>query len=97
MPPASSKSVEALLDETAQSNLCLTLIRLSIKRLTVLPVPMPNTESLLSLCSICSRAASATLLFSSFCFRRLISGAYKSKDVADAGKLCKEDSFCQSL
>ncbi len=79
MPPASNKSVEALLDETAQSNLCLTWIRLSIKKLTVLPVPIPNTVSLFSLCSICSRVASATLLFNSFCLRLLISSAHKSK------------------
>ena len=79
MPPASSNSVEALLDETAQSNLCFILMRLSIKMLTVLPVPMPKTVSWLSIGSICSRVASATLLFNSFWLRRLILYALKFK------------------
>ncbi len=87
MPPASNNRVEALLDETAQSNLCLIFIRLSMNRLTVLPVPIPNTVSLLNLGSICSRVASATLLFNSFCLRRLILCAHKFKGCCRCLKL----------
>ena len=63
IPPFSSRSVDAVLEDTAQSNLCLIFISSSMKKFTVLPVPIPRIVSFVNLDSICSIVASATLLF----------------------------------
>ena len=63
MDMVSEDLVDAVLEDTAQSNLCLIFISSSMKKFTVLPVPIPRIVSFVNLDSICSIVASATLLF----------------------------------
>ena len=84
MPPFSNKTVDASLEDTAQSNLCLIFISSSMKKFTVLPVPIPRIVSFVNLDSICSIVASATLLFKSFWSIFVMFDALKVRDGADA-------------
>jgi len=84
MPPFSNKTVDAVLEDTAQSNLCLIFISSSMKKFTVLPVPIPRIVSFVNLDSICSIVASATLLFKSVWSIFVMFDALKIRDVADA-------------
>ena len=84
MPPFSNKTVDAVLEDTAQSNLCLIFISFSMKKFTVLPVPIPRIVSFVNLDSICSIVASATLLFKPVWSIFVMFDALKVRDVADA-------------